>query len=168
MHLFLDFYLIFPITNNIYIPILKKKRIIFIYIVIIGKAYTDKKEHLCETLRNVICLRQTNRHTHTRNEMEREARRKKIASRGTDRMALITGRIQALDPNLSKSSSFSNPIPDHLPAQHARSTSEPVVEKDYNRHGNSIPFLHIFSVFKNFDLLIRVDFLCFCINICYV
>ncbi|KAL7140089.1 hypothetical protein ABFS83_09G097700 [Erythranthe nasuta] len=62
--------------------------------------------------------------------MEREARRKKISSQGTDRMALITGRIQTLDPNLSKSSSFSDPIQHHLPAQHARSTSEPVAEKD--------------------------------------
>ncbi|KAL0319228.1 UNVERIFIED_CONTAM: hypothetical protein Sangu_2079000 [Sesamum angustifolium] len=35
--------------------------------------------------------------------MEREARRKKIASQGNDRLALITGRIQNRDPNISRS-----------------------------------------------------------------
>ncbi|KAI3455410.1 hypothetical protein Pfo_012073 [Paulownia fortunei] len=84
--------------------------------------------------------------------MEREARRKKITSRGTDRMALITGRLQTLDPNLSKSCSFSNPTRDSLPAQHARSSSEPAAEKDralfqdYPRGGDDAP-----------DTLIRHD-----------
>ncbi|KAK6148867.1 hypothetical protein DH2020_016392 [Rehmannia glutinosa] len=62
--------------------------------------------------------------------MEREARRKKIASRGTDRMALITGRIQTIDPNISKSCSFSNPTLDYLPAQHSRSSSEPAGDEN--------------------------------------
>ncbi|KAK6124973.1 hypothetical protein DH2020_041247 [Rehmannia glutinosa] len=62
--------------------------------------------------------------------MEREARRKKIASRGTDRMALITGRIQSIDPNISKSCSFSNPTLDYLPAQHSRSSSEPAGDEN--------------------------------------
>ncbi|KAL0354696.1 UNVERIFIED_CONTAM: hypothetical protein Sradi_3916500 [Sesamum radiatum] len=39
--------------------------------------------------------------------MEREARRKKIASQGNDRLALITGRIHNRDPNISRSCSFS-------------------------------------------------------------
>ncbi|KAH6782144.1 hypothetical protein C2S51_007437 [Perilla frutescens var. frutescens] len=42
-------------------------------------------------------------------------------------MALITGRIQALDPNVVKSSSFSHNREDHLPdlTKHSRSSSEP-------------------------------------------
>ncbi|KAL6563261.1 hypothetical protein OROHE_005848 [Orobanche hederae] len=58
--------------------------------------------------------------------MEKSERRKKIISRGTDRMALITGRIQSLDPDpFLKSTSFSIPHRDPPPALHARSSSEP-------------------------------------------
>ncbi|KAL1551494.1 hypothetical protein AAHA92_19333 [Salvia divinorum] len=58
-------------------------------------------------------------------ETERQARRKKIKSREMDRMALITGRINNLDPSISKSSSFSDTIhSDDLP-KHSRSSSEP-------------------------------------------
>ncbi|KAI3463344.1 hypothetical protein Pfo_020007 [Paulownia fortunei] len=75
--------------------------------------------------------------------MEKQERRRKIISRGTDRMALITGRIQSLDPDpFFKSSSFSTPRRDHLPAQHARSSSEPAAANDQapllqddHRHG---------------------------------
>ncbi|KAL6568137.1 hypothetical protein OROHE_003821 [Orobanche hederae] len=41
--------------------------------------------------------------------MEREARRKKIASRESDRMALITGRIHTSMPDIASPCSFSNP-----------------------------------------------------------
>ncbi|CAA0822363.1 Unknown protein [Striga hermonthica] len=58
--------------------------------------------------------------------MEKSERRKKIISQGTDRLALITGRIQALDPDPPfKSTSFSTPRRDPPPAIHARSSSEP-------------------------------------------
>ncbi|KAL3655510.1 hypothetical protein CASFOL_001296 [Castilleja foliolosa] len=58
--------------------------------------------------------------------MEKSERRKKIISRGTDRMALITGRIQSLDPDpFLKSTSFSTPRRDPPTALHARSSSEP-------------------------------------------
>lgn len=63
-------------------------------------------------------------------EMEKEQRRRKIIARGTDRMALITGRINTLDPDpISKCSSFSVNRPD-APALHARSTSEPLSAND--------------------------------------
>ncbi|KAH6818550.1 hypothetical protein C2S51_002153 [Perilla frutescens var. frutescens] len=47
-------------------------------------------------------------------------------------MALITGRIQALDPNVVKSSSFSHNREDHLPelTKHSRSSSEPPPPKN--------------------------------------
>ncbi|GER52428.1 phosphorylase b kinase gamma catalytic chain, partial [Striga asiatica] len=58
--------------------------------------------------------------------MEKSERRKKIISQGTDRLALITGRIQTLDPDPPfKSTSFSTPRRDPPPAIHARSSSEP-------------------------------------------
>ncbi|GFP99670.1 hypothetical protein PHJA_002111100 [Phtheirospermum japonicum] len=58
--------------------------------------------------------------------MEKSERRKKIISRGTDRMALITGRIQSLDPDpFLKSTSFSTSRRDPPTALHARSSSEP-------------------------------------------
>lgn len=63
--------------------------------------------------------------------MEKEQRRRKIIARGTDRMALITGRINTLDPDpISKCSSFSVNRPDLPPAQHARSSSEPLSAND--------------------------------------
>ncbi|KAH6758283.1 hypothetical protein C2S51_018518 [Perilla frutescens var. frutescens] len=63
--------------------------------------------------------------------MEKEQRRRKIIARGTDRMALITGRINTLDPDpISKCSSFSVNRPDIPPAQHARSSSEPLSAND--------------------------------------
>ncbi|XP_057772771.1 uncharacterized protein LOC130992235 [Salvia miltiorrhiza] len=63
--------------------------------------------------------------------MEKEQRRRKIIARGTDRMALITGRINTLDPDpISKCSSFSVNRPDLPPPQHARSSSEPLSAND--------------------------------------
>nr|XP_028949480.1 uncharacterized protein LOC103456051 isoform X2 [Malus domestica] len=50
----------------------------------------------------------------------REARRRKIMERGSDRLALITGRIQTLSPSSSLSSS---PPPD--PATHSEDTDLP-------------------------------------------
>ncbi|KAL3840904.1 hypothetical protein ACJIZ3_025495 [Penstemon smallii] len=74
--------------------------------------------------------------------MERDVRRNKIMSRGTDRMALITGRIQSMDSGqLSKSCSLSTPTGHDLPtAQHTRSSSEPMAPNDepffqYYHHG---------------------------------
>ncbi|KAL8537594.1 hypothetical protein ACS0TY_012640 [Phlomoides rotata] len=60
--------------------------------------------------------------------MEKEKRRKKIISRGEDRMALITGRLNALDPDpISKCSSFTVARNDYNPPpQHVRSSSEPL------------------------------------------
>ncbi|XP_011080853.1 uncharacterized protein LOC105164007 [Sesamum indicum] len=64
--------------------------------------------------------------------MEKEERRRKIIARGTDRLALITGRIQTLDPEpITKCSSFTASRQDRYPpAQHARSSSEPVAAND--------------------------------------
>ncbi|KAL7152482.1 hypothetical protein ABFS83_04G100300 [Erythranthe nasuta] len=74
--------------------------------------------------------------------MEKEQRRRKIISRGTDRMALITGRIQSLDPDpFSKSSSFTTPRRDNPPAQHARSSSEPgeaLFQVDHSNGGDEV------------------------------
>ncbi|XP_050126264.1 uncharacterized protein LOC126603454 [Malus sylvestris] len=60
----------------------------------------------------------------------REARRRKIMERGSDRLALITGRIQTLSPSSSLSSS---PPPD--PATHSEDTDLP------SRH--QIPRTHV-------------------------
>ncbi|KAL1533202.1 hypothetical protein AAHA92_33121 [Salvia divinorum] len=63
--------------------------------------------------------------------MEKEQRRRKIIARGTDRMALITGRINTLDPNpISKCSTFSVNRPDLPSPQHFRSSSEPLSAND--------------------------------------
>ncbi|KAK6153667.1 hypothetical protein DH2020_013306 [Rehmannia glutinosa] len=80
--------------------------------------------------------------------MEKAERRKKIISRGTDRLALITGRIQSLEPDpFVKSTSFSTPRRDPPPAQHARSSSEPGTAngepllQDELRHGGAdVPY----------------------------
>ncbi|CAN6681953.1 unnamed protein product [Malus baccata var. baccata] len=65
----------------------------------------------------------------------REARRRKIMERGSDRLALITGRIQTLPPSSSLSSS---PPPD--PATHSEDTdlpSRPLISPD------QIPRTHV-------------------------
>ncbi|KAK4410564.1 hypothetical protein Sango_0129400 [Sesamum angolense] len=64
--------------------------------------------------------------------MEKEERRRKIIARGTDRLALITGRIQTLDPEpITKCSSFTANRQDRYPPPtHARSSSEPVTAND--------------------------------------
>ncbi|XP_009367936.2 uncharacterized protein LOC103957497 isoform X1 [Pyrus x bretschneideri] len=65
----------------------------------------------------------------------REARRRKIMERGSDRLALITGRIQTLPPSSSFSSS---PPPD--PASHSEDTdlpSQPSISPD------QIPKTHV-------------------------
>ncbi|KAL0441548.1 UNVERIFIED_CONTAM: hypothetical protein Sradi_0093700 [Sesamum radiatum] len=60
--------------------------------------------------------------------MEREARRKKIASQGNDRLALITGRIQNRDPNISRSCSFSRYNED-----------DDAIFQDHRNGGNDVP-----------------------------
>ncbi|PIN04452.1 hypothetical protein CDL12_23009 [Handroanthus impetiginosus] len=76
--------------------------------------------------------------------MEKQERRRKIISRGNDRMALITGRIQTLDQDpFAKSSSFSTPRREPPPPVHARSSSEPsatneeALFQDEHRHGGN-------------------------------
>ncbi|GFP88882.1 hypothetical protein PHJA_001031900 [Phtheirospermum japonicum] len=61
--------------------------------------------------------------------MERDARRKRIASREMDRMALITGRAYAPDPNnISESCSFSNPT-----------NEDRALFQDYPHGGDDVP-----------------------------
>lgn len=97
-------------------------------------------------------------------EMERQARRKKIKSREMDRMALITGRIQNLDPTIAKSSSFSDIRTDDLP-KHSRSSSEPAPPYMFldRTHGectpppkfNSIKSILQFYVFRINSFIMR-------------
>ncbi|XP_042032141.1 uncharacterized protein LOC121778802 isoform X3 [Salvia splendens] len=64
-------------------------------------------------------------------EMEKEQRRRKIIARGTDRMALITGRINTLNPDpVLKCSTFTANRSDLPPPQHSRSSSEPLSAND--------------------------------------
>ncbi|XP_051119633.1 uncharacterized protein LOC127243587 [Andrographis paniculata] len=81
--------------------------------------------------------------------MEKEERRRKIISRGNDRLALITGKIQKLESDaFPKSSSFNAPDrrEDVQGAQHARSASEYTAPDDksflrgeYRQGGDGVP-----------------------------